>query len=696
MYNSSLRKNEKLIILYIASSIILEIIFFVLMGFGVFPKYFWFDLCGILMVVSLIYLAHSYIIQSILFWFFYSLQVLICLFNLIIKKCAGDIFTIDMIFLSKEGIKAFEESFIDYKGVSIILLLFAIILYFFAKISRIDDNKSVYKTNKLAGFILIFFLISIAGSGGFILQGKLISDNGKDSPFYVFESDKYLFENLTNKIDAYKKFGTFGFYIKNITNFTSEDKITEEEKWTTAKYLSQDVWSPSEYFGVSKRNNVITILLETMEYYAIDPYFTPNLYNIFFESDYTLKLNNFYANNRTNISEGLVLFGSYDKQYPINLASDNILGVFDKDVNFTLPDILSENGYTTRYYHDYCSWYYNRNVTHPAAGFDYVVGLEGMDRLSAWVSFEENNNNPFYEWKNWTLDSEVMDTYFDEMTNRSKGADESKRFYTHFSLITMHGNHQQRNQLQGYFDILTRDKGKIGGHYDKMCEFIENMNYIVPTDEEMLEHFLWYKAAAMDVDKMIGIMFDKMKSTYTGNYDVFGRKLTLFDETTVLFFADHNCYYNGLAYEMRGLEYSNNTYDVNLYKIPCALFDTKLCSKYFEYNNDLMIDKFTSTYNLLPTILDVLGIRYNSRFYYGDNIFSDVENVFQSNINGCPYFTDKFLLTNNVIEWSKVNGANEEENLFKENALKTYDRIQQINKIYRYPEILDMYSTLIC
>lgn len=687
-------KSTKLILLYAISAILLEIVFFMCMDFGVFPKYFYFDLCAILIIVAIIYFAQNYILQSIIFWFLYTLQLLLCVANLVIRKGAGELFSLDMLALSKEGVRAFEPSFIDYKRTTIILVLYILSVFIYIVISKKKTVDFVYKVKNIPIILSYTLIFLFVGLSGYYIQSRLVSDFSDSPDFYVFESDKYLYENLTSKTDAYKKFGTFGFYIKNISNILSKDNITEEEKWDTAKYLANGRHVPSAYTGISEGNNVMTILLETMEYYAIDPYFTPNLYNIFFESKDTIKLNNFYANNRTNISEGLTLFGNYDKEYPVNTASDEVMQLFSKDTKFTLPAKLKEIGYNTSYYHDYCSWYYNRNITHSEAGFDEVIGLEKMDQLANWVDFDEDNKNPFYEWKNWTLDSEVMSRYFDKMTN-SVNRQSSGNFFTHFSLITMHGNHQPRPQLQIYYDILTADKDKNGGHYDNMCVFLEDMGFEIPEDEEVLNYFLWYKSAAMDVDKMVGILIDNLKNTMTDICDSEGKNLTLYDTTTILFFADHNCYYNGLAYYMRDLDYSNSTYDTSLYKIPCVILDTKLSSKYYEIMGNNEMTKFTSTFNLLPTLFDVLGVGYNPYFYYGDSIFDQNTNVFQSNISGAPYFNDKFLLANNVIEWKYPNASDGEEYDFKRGALATYNRIDKINNLYRYPEILDMYETLL-
>lgn len=690
---NKLSKTNKLILLYITSSIVLEVCFFVLLGMGIFPRYFWFDLSAIVVVSSFMYLCQNFVVESVLFWIAFFSQFILSLTNIIVKKAASELFSFDMLFLSAEGLQAFEKSFIDFTRSAVLLSLLTVVIYVYIKIAQSKNvTENIYRKNKFAVVVLTFFMLSTLGTCGYIGQKALISDAKETNEYYVFESDKYLYRTLVSKVDAYQKFGTFGFYTKNMLNLLSNKKPSDEIVNETVDYLLSGKQNKSEYFGVSSGNNVISILLETMEYYAIDPYFTPTLYNLFFESQDSVKLKNFYANNRTNISEGLTLFGNYDKSNPINVANDNVLEVLSNaNVKFTLPSILKDNGYTTSYYHDYVSWYYNRNITHAKAGFDNIIGLEGMDKLSKWVDYNEDGNNDFYRWKNWTLDSDVMSAYFSEMTNSESGVFSGDNFYTHFSLITMHGNHDKKPQLQGYYDILTQDIGTKGGHFDNMCEFLNNIGFSVPiNNNDMFEHFLWYKSAAMDVDKMLNILITNLKNTYLDKYEN-GRRLTLFDTTTLLLFADHNCYYNGLANTMRNIEFSNNVYNPNLYHIPCAIVDTKLASAYKNNVGSTDVEKFVSTYNLLPTMLDILGQNYNPLLYQGDHIFTDTINVFQSNISGAPYFTDKFLLTYSDVKYRASDSTDNDEAEFKKGVLATFKRLKYITNIYDYPAILDKY-----
>ena len=134
-------------------------------------------------------------------------------------------------------------------------------------------------------------------------------------------------------------------------------------------------------------------------------------------------------------------------------------------------------------------------IVNQKIGFDHLLTLEYMDKLDGYAPLEDWDNTDFYDWYNWSLDSEVMSKYKEEMFPVEK------TFYTHFSLMSMHGKHMQRDSMQGYYDTLMADSGDENGYYVKMWEWLYSQGYVMPPTESSLTNFLWYKAAAMDVEK---------------------------------------------------------------------------------------------------------------------------------------------------------------------------------------------------
>ena len=137
-----------------------------------------------------------------------------------------------------------------------------------------------------------------------------------------------------------------------------------------------------------------------------------------------------------------------------------------------------------------------------------------------------------------------------------------------------------------------------------------------------------YVAAVMDFDRAVGIMLDTLDEK------------NLLDDTTIVMFADHNTYYNNLAYYAKGIDEKFNS---ELYRIPCMIYDHKLSTKMEEQGDEPRVSKFTTTADLIPTILDLFGIRSWKNLYFGTSVFvPDVESIIYSRAYGI-FVTDKLI-----------------------------------------------------
>lgn len=270
-----------------------------------------------------------------------------------------------------------------------------------------------------------------------------------------------------------------------------------------------------------------------------------------------------------------------------------------------------------------------------------------------------------------------------------------------------HGKHMQRECLQPYYDILTADMlnedntFKTEGNFYNLTQSLIRQGYTLPVDnDEMMYRFLWYKSAAMDLDKTIQTMLDYLQST--------GR----LDSTTILLFADHNAYYNDLTYAMKDIEKTAiNAGNVELYHIPCVIYDNKLKNKLntltemraslnISKNNigdGYMVKHFASTFNLMPTLCDVLGLDYNPNFYMGSSIFNpkSMTEIFQSNIAGTPYFNDRLYVVYNGILYRRAGVTSTEIEQFKSSAVDLYVKNMYLEKLYKNPtRVMQEYGKL--
>jgi phosphoglycerol transferase MdoB-like AlkP superfamily enzyme len=113
-----------------------------------------------------------------------------------------------------------------------------------------------------------------------------------------------------------------------------------------------------------------------------------------------------------------------------------------------------------------------------------------------------------------------------------------------------------------------------------------------PKKDEEATFLLNYMVTAKELDDAIGVLRADLE------------KKGLTDKTVIVLFGDHNAYYNQLSNYVKGIE-DYDTVDKNfteLYRVPLMIYDSSLGHQ--------EIDKFTCTSDMVPTLLDLLGINY--------------------------------------------------------------------------------------
>ena len=84
----------------------------------------------------------------------------------------------------------------------------------------------------------------------------------------------------------------------------------------------------------------------------------------------------------------------------------------------------------------------------------------------------------------------------------------------------------------------------------------------------------------------------------------------MLDDTLIVIYTDHHSYNN--EEDFAGYrDYLNTPY--NIFKVPCIIYNKNLPNG----NNNLL----TSQYDIVPTIFDLLGVKYDTDIYYGQSMF---------------------------------------------------------------------------
>lgn len=473
--------------------------------------------------------------------------------------------------------------------------------------------------------------------------------------------DSYVSKLYGSTYNTYQQFGITGNAIYQAINGIYSNKVdtSNPEEVTEAIYGdgSDDYkLETSEYFGISEGNNLVYILVESFEWYAwLNEWYDaetlqtlyPNLYKFMGDS---VVLDNFYAREKTDTSEILALLGSNPTGAYVNY------GFPENEYPWSLPNMFRsavENSENTLYgvnsfHHNYGS-FYNRKELHDSLGFDYFYSIEDMEEYGVVGTVNSG------EWckDEWTLDSLAWDKMRDFMF---PSVEEDEQFMTFAITFVMHGLYVEKENL------------KNGYNGENYYESLDSYGLYPAGNGEMSDYLRNYAAAVMDFDRAVGIMMDTLEEK------------GLLDRTTIVMFADHNTYYNNLAYYAKDID---ETYNSELYHIPCMIYDQKLTAKMEENGEDKTISKFTTTSDLIPTILDLFGIRGWKNLYFGTSVFvPEVESIIYSRAYGI-FVTDKLICYSvNKLLYTCEDFTEEDKEDFIERATVHLNKLETLDKIY--------------
>ena len=659
---------------YVLTALLIEFITFNAMGIGVFPTYFWLDIAILFFVAAIIFIVPSFRAQTVLIMIMLVVQVLVSIVNHSLYGMSNMVFSLSMLNLLNEVGGVFTNEFLDYLFIVGLIFVFIAECFVLAKLKKLKAKQS-FRLQTIVMLVLIFCLTSGVSSNLYYIALDSFATVSPSDELYIYKDDSYLYDTQFISAKAYKKFGTFGFYYKNIANFVKVDpSMTEEEKEadlqenlsTLDEYFADGEWSssltPLEGYeenvmtGKFEGQNVVLIVIESGEWYAINREYTPTLYAL---ASQGIAMTNYYARDKTNHSEAMSILGSYPSQADNSIAPTltDPDGLLSNDFAFSLPNILQESGYTTNYFHANTGSYYAREDTFAEPyGFDNAHFLDTMNRLSGYYS-----KNGFYDLDR---DSEVISQYLSEFEMQST---EDEAFFTMMMTITSHGHYNDLIEHGDYTaDLSDEQKAKRSSDYTTkgLEPYYERINgfpstyiddkFAIQADDSDSDVYLRYKrfqAGMMDLDVGVNRLISDLQSKGE------------LDNTTFVFYADHNAYYTQQSYFIKDIP-TNEYWNTAHYNIPFFIWsgncmnlsvdgslysgmtytntDTDVASAYtgaYYYDishtaseniGGVKIEKYCNSFDVLPTILDLLGYDYNLNLYHGVSVFKEETSVFIS------------------------------------------------------------------
>ncbi|MBR3813938.1 MAG: sulfatase-like hydrolase/transferase [Spirochaetaceae bacterium] len=169
----------------------------------------------------------------------------------------------------------------------------------------------------------------------------------------------------------------------NVLNIDFDKLIADDADDVThqmdAYFKSRKPDAKNEYTGLFEGKNLIYITAESFASFAADPEITPTLYRMIHEGFYFTNFYTPYWEVSTTDGEYVNCVGLIPKSgtYSLKDAVKNYLP-------FTLGNQFRKLGYKTMAFHNYLGSYYDRNITHPHLGYQFVSMGDGYRKTDKW------------------------------------------------------------------------------------------------------------------------------------------------------------------------------------------------------------------------------------------------------------------------------------------------------------------------
>ena len=339
--------------------------------------------------------------------------------------------------------------------------------------------------------------------------------------------------------------------------------IAESESGTIANLAaycaSLEPSMSNEYTGLFEGKNLIMITAEAFTAEAIDPVITPNLYRLATQG---INFTDSYvpATAGTIGGEFSHVFGLLPQDGGVSFYHMACRG----NTYLTMSQRLNALGYYGMAFHNNDYQYYTRNVTHNLLG--YSEGYMG------WGNGLESYIDPVWPESDLQMMEATIPMYIDQQP-----------FNIYYMSVSGHSNYSR------YANAQSR------AHWDDTASL----------EGECSDTVRAYIACQVDLDRAVGYLLEQLEAE------------GILDDTVITICADHYPYGldNEHLSELYGYEVTNTVLrDHNRIII---------WSGCLEDEDPIIVDTPVMSIDILPTLLNLFGIEYDSRLLPGRDVFSD-------------------------------------------------------------------------
>jgi len=307
-----------------------------------------------------------------------------------------------------------------------------------------------------------------------------------------------------------------------------------------------------------KKMDVLNIKGEKVSDIALNEQVTPTLYKM--------------ANNSfvfTNYYQPLFPVSTSDGEYLtlVGLIPKEGVWSFYQSSKISMPlgfgNMFKKAGYSSKGYHNHNYKYYDRHLSHPNIGLDFMACGNGLQKLM--------------NCKRWpNSDAEMIDATVGHYIN------DSKPFATYYMTVSGHLNYNF-----GGNNMASRNK-----------KAVQNLNYSTSVKAYLATHIELDKA----MEKLLNYLSEAGK----------------LEDTLIVIAPDHYPY--GLEKsEMNQISTIDRTDKFENYHTTLIMYNPSI--------EKTVIDKYITSIDILPTIYNLYGLEFDSRLLMGTDIFSENDGV---------------------------------------------------------------------
>lgn len=227
---------------------------------------------------------------------------------------------------------------------------------------------------------------------------------------------------------------------------------------------------------------------------------------------------------------------------------------------FSYANVFEEQGYKSRSYHNNTYTYYNRDTYLKTMGYD--------SYLACWNGLEKRINCRIWPQSDYQMVKTTVDDYIKD-----------EHFITYYMTVS------------GHLEYTPSDNMMSSWNWNK----VKNLKYSTAARA--------YIAANIEFDKAIGELIDRLE------------KEGKLDDTVIVISGDHYPY--GLTLdEVNELSSYKKDKDFEMHHMSFLVWNSAM-------EEPIKVEKYASSLDILPTILNLFGIEYDSRLLMGTDILSD-------------------------------------------------------------------------